>query len=116
GGTCKSYEFSFSCIGLILLYWVSPTVRTGQTLGRRLTYLMVVDRSTGQLPLRDRVVIKYAVPAVVTIMSPQLLGMLSVVAGFSFMMSRDGLSLLDRLGKTAVVVARYQPARPTKRR
>ncbi len=54
-------------------------------------------------------------PGMMAALAPSLFGLVAVMAGFSFMMTRDGLSLLDRLGKTAVVVARYQPARPLRR-
>lgn len=96
---------------MIFVYWVLPTVRAGQTLGKRMTYIMVVDRATGQLPTTNRVMMRYGVPGLLAAGLPTLFGPVAVMSGYSFAMSRDGLSLLDRLGKTAVVVARYKPAR-----
>jgi uncharacterized RDD family membrane protein YckC len=115
-GSAGYYAATFSTLGVVLLYWVFPTVRTGQTLGKRLTYIMVVDRATGHLATRDKLVIQYLVPSVLATMLPQLLAPIVLMAGFSFMLTRDSVSLLDRLGKTVVVVARYQPEKPVRRR
>jgi len=97
-------------IGLGVLWFILPTAFFGQTLGKRLTHIMLVDRATGNLPPLGRVVTRYGVALLVAIIFQPV----ALILGLSFFASRDGLSLLDRLGKTAVVIARYKPARPAR--
>jgi hypothetical protein len=48
-------------------YFVFPTARSGQTLGKRLTHIMVVDADTGELPTWRRASLRYIVPIVLVI-------------------------------------------------
>lgn len=105
-------------IGLIVLFeiwvvalYVVPTLRTGQTLGKRFTYIMTVDRETGHLPSVGQVVRRYIVPMVAVPALFQMGAFLALFYGLSYAMGRDQLSLADRLAKTVVVVARYKPTR-----
>ncbi len=99
---------------MVVAVYVVPTVRTGQTLGKRLTYLMCVDRVTGDLCSPRQVLIRYVVPMVaIAVLLP--LGpigpFVALYFGISYMMGRDQASLADRLAKTIVVIARYKPSR-----
>ena len=96
---------------LIIVYLIVPTYRGGQTLGKRYTYLMVVDRATGQLPTLNQVVRRYAIPAFAVVLLQQTGGLIALMYGVSFLMNRDQVSLADRMAKTAVVIARYRPER-----
>jgi uncharacterized RDD family membrane protein YckC len=98
---------------LLLLYFVLPTVRAGQTLGKRLTHIMVVDADTGQLPTFGRTVLRYAVPGALVI-SPlgQIGAMAALLFGISWVLIDTRIGLMDRLGHTRVVLARYRPERP----
>lgn len=94
-----------------LVLFLIPTARTGQTLGKRFTYIMTVDRLTGNLPSVGQVILRYVVPMVAVPALGQLGPFLALFFGLSYAMGRDQLSLADRLGKTVVVVARYKPTR-----
>jgi len=99
---------------MIVAVYVVPTVRTGQTLGKRLTYLMCVDRVTGNLCPPRQVLIRYLIPMVaIAVLLP--LGpigpFVALYFGISYMMGRDQASLADRFAKTIVVIARYKPSR-----
>jgi uncharacterized RDD family membrane protein YckC len=106
--------------GIPLLVWVElmvvgvyifPTVRTGQTFGKRVTYLMVVDRASGDLLTTRQVVTRYIVQmAVIPLLFP-LGPFIALYFGMSWVMGRDQVSLADRLAKSIVVIARYKPSR-----
>jgi len=100
---------------LVLGLFVIPTLRTGQTLGKRFTYIVCVDRETGHLPSVAQVVRRYVVPMVAVPALLQMGAFLALFFGLSYTMGRDQVSLADRIARTAVVVARYQPPRPTRR-
>jgi uncharacterized RDD family membrane protein YckC len=94
------------------LYFVLPTARTGQTLGKRLVHIMVVDAETGQLPSWRRASMRYIVPVVLIIGLPGSLGlMVALLFGVSWLLIDTRIGLMDRLGRTRVVVARYRPER-----
>jgi uncharacterized RDD family membrane protein YckC len=94
------------------LYFVVPTARTGQTLGKRLVHIMVVDAESGQLPAWRRASIRYIVPVVLIIGLPGSLGlMVALLFGISWLLIDTRIGLMDRLGRTRVVVARYRPER-----
>lgn len=95
----------------IIGLFVVPTVRTGQTLGKRFTYVMTVDRATGNLPSVAQTIRRYIIPMVAIPALGQLGPFLALFFGLSYAMGRDQFSLADRLASTAVVVARYRPAR-----
>jgi uncharacterized RDD family membrane protein YckC len=93
-------------------YFVLPTARTGQTLGKRLVHIMVVDAETGQLPSWRRASIRYIVPVVLIIGLPGSLGlMVALLFGVSWLLIDTRIGLMDRLARTRVVVARYRPER-----
>ena len=96
---------------LILAYFIYPTYTRGQTLGKRYTYTMVVDRATGQLPKLGQAINRYLIPAFLLAIGGSLGPVLVLFLAMSFLMSRDQISLLDRLARTAVVIARYKPVR-----
>lgn len=105
-------------ITLIMLFeiwvvglYIVPTLRTGQTLGKRFTYIMCVDRETGNLPTPAQLIRRYIVPMVAVPALFQMGAFLALFYGLSYAMGRDQLSLADRLAKTVVVVARYRPTR-----
>lgn len=98
----------------ILVLFVIPTARTGQTLGKRFTYLMTVDRETGNLCSVTQVLRRYLLPMVAIPALLQLGAFLSLFYGLSYAMSRDQVSLADRLARTVVVIARYRPTRPAR--
>jgi uncharacterized RDD family membrane protein YckC len=94
------------------LYFVLPTARTGQTLGKRLVHIMVVDAETGQLPSWRRASMRYIVPVVLIIGLPGSLGlMVALLFGISWLLIDTRIGLMDRLARTRVVVARYRPER-----
>ena len=95
---------------LIAGYFIFPVMRTGQTLGKRMTYTMVVERETGALPAARQVLIRYSVPGVMAL-TGSILAPVAIILGFSYAFGRDQISLLDRMAKTVVVVARYTPTR-----
>ena len=96
---------------LVLAAYVLPTLATGQTLGKRMTYLMTVDRRTGNLLSPIQVVKRYAIPMLAIPLLQQMGGFLSLFYGLSFSMGRDQTSLADRMARSIVVVARYRPVR-----
>ena len=94
-------------------YFVFPTVRSGQTLGKRLTHIMVVDADTGELPTWRRASLRYIVPIVLVIGLPGSLGLMAALLfGISWVLIDTRIGLMDRLGHTRVVLARYRPERP----
>jgi uncharacterized RDD family membrane protein YckC len=94
-------------------YFVFPTVRSGQTLGKRLTHIMVVDADTGELPTWRRASLRYIVPIVLVIGLPGSLGLMgALLFGISWVLIDTRVGLMDRLGQTRVVLARYRPERP----
>jgi uncharacterized RDD family membrane protein YckC len=94
-------------------YFVLPTVRTGQTLGKRLTHIMAVDADTGELPTWRRATLRYTVPIVLVIGLPGSLGLMAALLfGISWVLIDTRIGLMDRLGHTRVVLARYRPERP----
>ena len=106
--------------GIALLIWIElmvigvyivPTARTAQTFGKRVTYLMTVDRASGDLLTARQIVTRYIVPmAVIPLLFP--LGLfIALYFGMSWVMGRDQVSLADRLAKSIVVIARYKPSR-----
>ena len=105
-------------IGLFVLfnaYFVFPTVRTGQTLGKRLTHIMTVDADTGQLLTWRRATLRYIVPIVLVIGLPGSLGlMIALLFGISWVLIDTRVGLMDRsyLGHSRVVLARYRPEPP----
>lgn len=96
----------------ILALFVIPTLRTGQTLGKRMTYIMVVDRVGGGLLTPGQVLRRYAIPMLAIPVLVQMGAFLSLFYGLSFSMGRDQISLADRVARSIVVVARYRPTRP----
>jgi uncharacterized RDD family membrane protein YckC len=98
---------------LFIAYFVVPTARAGQTLGKRLTHIMTVDAGTGQLPTWGRATLRYLVPIVLVIGLPGSLGLLAALLfGISWVLIDTRIGLMDRLGHTRVVLARYRPERP----
>ncbi|HEY4397538.1 MAG TPA: RDD family protein [Acidimicrobiia bacterium] len=94
-------------------YFVFPTARTGQTIGKRLTHIMVVDADTGELPTWRRASLRYVVPIVLVIGLPGSLGLMAALLfGISWVLIDTRIGLMDRLGHTRVVLARYRPERP----
>jgi uncharacterized RDD family membrane protein YckC len=94
-------------------YFVFPTTRTGQTLGKRFTHIMVVDADTGELPTWRRATLRYIVPIVLVIGLPGSLGLMgALLFGISWVLIDTRVGLMDRLGNTRVVLARYRPERP----
>jgi uncharacterized RDD family membrane protein YckC len=94
-------------------YFVFPTVRSGQTLGKRFTHIMVVDADTGELPTWRRATLRYIVPIVLVIGLPGSLGLMgALLFGISWVLIDTRVGLMDRLGHTRVVLARYLPERP----
>jgi uncharacterized RDD family membrane protein YckC len=94
-------------------YFVFPTTRSGQTIGKRLTHVMVVDADTGQLPTWRRATLRYVVPIVLVIGLPGSLGLMAALLfGISWVLIDTRIGLMDRLGHTRVVLARYRPERP----
>ena len=98
-------------LAVLLAYFVLPTTITGQTIGKRLTHIMVVDRETGNLARVSRVITRYAIPIIALLLLGFFGALLAIMAGLSFLMAKDLQSLGDRVGKTIVVVARYKPQR-----
>lgn len=95
------------------LYFVLPTARTGQTLGKRLVHVMVVDAETGDVPTWRRASFRYIVPIVLVIGLPGSLGlMVALLFGISWLLIDTRIGLMDRLGNSRVVLARYRPERP----
>jgi uncharacterized RDD family membrane protein YckC len=91
-------------------YFAVMTARTGQTLGKRLTHLMTVDVETGNLPTMRRATLRYLVPIVFLLALPGSLGaLIALLFGFSWALLDTRVGLMDRLGHTRVVVARYTP-------
>jgi len=98
-------------LAVLLAYFVLPTTVTGQTIGKRLTHIVVVDRETGNLPRISRVLTRYAIPIIALLLLGFFGALLAIMAGLSFLMAKDLQSLGDRVGKTIVIVARYKPQR-----
>jgi uncharacterized RDD family membrane protein YckC len=98
--------------GMVAIYLILPTALTGQSVGKRLTHIMLVDRQTGHLPAPTKVVYHYLPMFLVLVLFGGAPGApAALMAGFSFYMTRDGTSIGDKLAKTAVVIARYRPER-----
>ena len=91
--------------------YIVPTIRTGQTLGKRMTYLMTVERVSGDLLTWREAVIRYIVPMAALPILPPIGAFLALYFGLSYMMGREQVSLADRLAKSIVVIARYKPSR-----
>lgn len=94
-----------------VVLFIVPTFRTGQTLGKRFTYLMTVDRATGNLCSVRQVLIRYVGPMFVIPLLVPMGAFIALFYGLSYAMGRDQVSLADRIAKTAVVIARYRPTR-----
>jgi uncharacterized RDD family membrane protein YckC len=113
GGIDKGVPLSIVLFGtsafVILAYFILPTWWYGQTLGKRYTYTMVVDRATGNLPKLGQAINRYLIPAFLLAIGGSLGPVLAMFLALSFLMSRDQISLMDRLARTAVVIARYTP-------
>jgi uncharacterized RDD family membrane protein YckC len=101
-----SMEFVF------LVYLILPIYFRGQTLGKRYTYTMVVDRATGDLPSMSAIIRRYIIPAAAWALLFVSGALLALIYATSFLLNRDQVSLADRFAKTAVVIARYKPVRP----
>jgi uncharacterized RDD family membrane protein YckC len=101
-----SMEFVF------LVYLIIPIYLGGQTLGKRYTYTMVVDRATGELPTMGAIIRRYIIPAAAWALLFVSGALLALIYATSFLLNRDQISLADRFAKTAVVIARYKPVRP----
>jgi uncharacterized RDD family membrane protein YckC len=124
GVTSLLSSVSSGSVGLIIVlviglfvafnaYFVFPTTRTGQTLGKRFTHIMVVDADTGELPTLRRATLRYIVPIVLVIGLPGSLGLMAALLfGVSWVLIDTRVGLMDRLGNTRVVLARYRPERP----
>lgn len=98
---------------IFMAYFVYPTTRSGQTLGKRLTHIMTVDAETGNLPTWRRASLRYLVPIVLVIGLPGQLGvMVALLFGISWLLIDTRIGLMDRLGHTRVVLARYRPDPP----
>jgi len=110
-GTTQVVFFVFWVEAWILAQYVLPTMRTGQTLGKRFTYIQTVDRATGDALTPGQVIRRYLLPMLAIPLLLQMGAFLALFYGLSFAMARDQISLADRLGKSIVVVARYRPAR-----
>jgi uncharacterized RDD family membrane protein YckC len=96
---------------VIVAFLIIPVWRGGQTLGKRYTYTMIVDRATGELPDLAQVIRRYIIPAFVVALLYQTGAVIALIFGLSFLMNREQVSLADRFAKTAVVIARYRPER-----
>jgi uncharacterized RDD family membrane protein YckC len=96
---------------LVLTYLILPTWWFGQTLGKRYTYTMVVDRATGQLPTLGQAIIRYILPALAVALLSSTGAIIALFYALSFLMQREQISLADRFAKTAVVIARHKPVR-----
>jgi uncharacterized RDD family membrane protein YckC len=116
-GTASAIEAGTFLL-VVFAFLILPSAFRGQTIGKRLTYTMLVDRATGQLPTLNRVLMHYMPPVVgFLLLGPTGIGApLALMLGLSFLMTRDGSSLGDKLAKTVVVIARYRPERPVYRR
>jgi uncharacterized RDD family membrane protein YckC len=106
--------------GVALVLWIElmvvgvyivPTVRTGQTFGKRVTYLMTVDRASGDLLTGRQVLLRYIVQMAVIPLLGYIGPFIALYFGLSWVMGRDQVSLPDRLAKSIVVIARYKPSR-----
>ncbi len=97
---------------LIIVWLIIPTWRTGQSLGKRYTYCMVVDRATGELAPLGQIFRRYVIPMFAFALLVTTGGFIALIYALSFLMNKDQISLADRFAKTAVVIARYRPARP----
>lgn len=91
-------------LSVVFLYWVEPTARTGQTFGKWLVGIKVVDKWSGLPIAPTRSFARFAAAN------------LSVLTfGIGFFMawfSRHGQTWQDRLASSIVVVARGQPKAP----
>jgi uncharacterized RDD family membrane protein YckC len=96
---------------MVVGVYIVPTIRTGQTLGKRMTYLMTVERASGDLLTWRETVVRYIVPMAAIPILPPVGAFLALYFGLSYMMGRDQVSLPDRLAKSIVVIARYKPSR-----
>ena len=82
-------------------------------IGKRLTHIMVVDADSGELPTWRRATLRYVVPIVLVIGLPGSLGLMAALLfGISWVLIDTRIGLMDRLGHTRVVLARYRPERP----
>jgi uncharacterized RDD family membrane protein YckC len=97
---------------LIVVWLIIPTWRTGQSLGKRYTYCMVVDRATGELAPLGQIFRRYVIPMFAFALLVTTGGFIALIYALSFLMNKDQISLADRFAKTAVVIARYRPTRP----
>lgn len=95
----------------VIGWLVIPTTIGGQTLGKRFTKTQMVSRETGHLPAPSKVLLHYLPAIAALLILPGFGAPLALMIGLSFMMTRDGLSLGDKVAKTVVVIARYKPQR-----
>jgi len=115
-GLTKGLPYLITEVGsmefIFLVYLILPVYLGGQTLGKRYTYTMVVDRATGDLPSMSAVIRRYIIPAAAWALLFVSGALLALIYATSFLLNRDQISLADRFAKTAVVIARYKPTRP----
>jgi uncharacterized RDD family membrane protein YckC len=96
---------------LVVILFVIPTIIRSQTLGKKLTHVMLVDRDTGQAPRISRLLARYLIPVLLVAAIPALGAPVALMLALSFTATRDGTSMLDKFARTAVVIARYRPKR-----
>jgi curved DNA-binding protein CbpA len=93
---------------LSLIYCVPSSVRTGQTLGKRLRKVRLV-RVDGSAPGWTAALVHYGVPIFLTLALVQVLGPLAVVLGLGVVLwnlrDRNRQGVNDKLAKTFVVEA-----------
>jgi uncharacterized RDD family membrane protein YckC len=98
-------------VAVVFAFLVIPTVFSGQSIGKRFTKVMLVDKTTGHLPTPSRVLLHYLPAIAALLILPGFGAPLALMIGLSFLLTRDGLSLGDKVSKSVVVIARYRPER-----
>lgn len=90
---------------LIVFYVLAPVARSGQTPGKRLLHLRIVEIETWGPPQWNGSLRRYGAPILVTVAIPQLGGFVALFLGFTFLSDPNQRSLLDKFARTVVVNA-----------
>jgi uncharacterized RDD family membrane protein YckC len=90
---------------LVIFYVLAPVARSGQTPGKRLLHLRIVELETWGAPQWNGSLRRYGAPILVTVAIPQLGGFVALFLGFTFLSDPHQRSLLDKFARTVVVGA-----------
>lgn len=112
--------FAGCTVALLMLWFVFPTARAGQTVGQRWFGLRVVRTESGELPGLTRTLFRYG-PLIILVITAEiipwpLLNLVAFVIGLSFIVTKAKRGIPDMAARTTVVDTYPRPPRILRRR